>query len=146
MWSKQPPSRRGGPNPGPRRPRGKRSVKMKWFYDMKIGLKLQFSFILVAAIAGIIGWIGFSHVGRMQEATSALYSRRLLPVLDLTYADFAFAAQRIDQRQMLITNDRNQRRDLAADIDAQTTVINQRLDAYSKMCTRKEEQELLAKV
>jgi hypothetical protein len=32
---------------------------MNWFYDLKIGLKLQFSFILVAAISGVIGWIGF---------------------------------------------------------------------------------------
>jgi methyl-accepting chemotaxis protein len=119
---------------------------VNWFYDLKIGLKLQFSFILVAAIAGVIGWIGFSKVSQMKANGATLYAERLVPIQELVFANVAFWAQRTDQRDMLISNDHAERRELAADIAAQTQIINQRIEAYSKRKLLKEEQELLLKI
>ncbi|HTS48005.1 MAG TPA: hypothetical protein VMH05_08675 [Bryobacteraceae bacterium] len=45
---------------------------MKWFYDLKIPVKLQGSFVLVAAIAGLIGWIGLSKVNQMKTNGATL--------------------------------------------------------------------------
>jgi len=64
---------------------------MKWFYDLKIGSKLLASFTLVAAIAGVIGWIGLSKVGQMKATGATLYSDRLIPIQDLAFANFEFA-------------------------------------------------------
>jgi len=33
---------------------------MKWFNDSKVRTKLLISFILVAGIAGLVGWVGLS--------------------------------------------------------------------------------------
>ncbi len=53
---------------------------MNWFYDLKIGSKLQGGFGLVAAIAGLIGWIGLSKVSQMKTNGVTLYQERLVPI------------------------------------------------------------------
>ena len=118
---------------------------MKWFYDLKIPVKLQSSFILVAAIAGLIGWIGLSKVNTMKTNGATLYSGRLVPIQDLAYANFAFLNARADLREMILSNDPAKRRELASTIDEDTRTTNQRMEAFSKRTLGKEEQELLLK-
>lgn len=65
---------------------------MKWFDDLKIRLELQCSFVLVAVIAGMIGWIGFSKVSETQTSGARLYAERIMPVQDLVLATPAEAA------------------------------------------------------
>ena len=67
---------------------------MKWFYDLKIATKLQGSFFLVAAIAGVIGWVGLSKVSQMKTSGATLYGARLVPIEDLAYANFGFLNER----------------------------------------------------
>ena len=40
---------------------------MNWFYNLKLQKKLLLSFILVAAIAGVIGFIGYSSLTTMMK-------------------------------------------------------------------------------
>jgi len=54
--------------------------KVKWFYDLKIPVKLQGSFVLVAAIAGLIGWIGLFKVNLTKTNGATLYAARLVPI------------------------------------------------------------------
>ena len=49
---------------------------MKWFYDLKIAIKLPAIFCLLAAISGAIGWIALSKVGQMKANSASLYRER----------------------------------------------------------------------
>ena len=52
---------------------------MQWFYNQKIGVKLQSSFILMAAIAAIIGWIGTANLRQADKSSTELYEQATLP-------------------------------------------------------------------
>jgi len=118
---------------------------MNWFYDLKIRTKLQGSFILVAAIAALVGWVGLSKVRQMKANGVTLYAQRLVPIQDVAYANMAFLDQRVLQRDILLNTDLAKRRELAATIADDTRIITQQMEAYGKRPLLKEEQEALLK-
>src|ERR1700733_1746008 len=118
---------------------------MKWFYDLKIGWKLQTSFILVAAVAALIGWVGLSKVSQLKTSGATLYAARLVPIQDLAYANFGFLNARADLRDLLLAKDQRARDAAAENIETETQNTEKRMDAYSKRTLLKEEQEMVSK-
>ncbi|HEX2866583.1 MAG TPA: MCP four helix bundle domain-containing protein, partial [Ignavibacteriales bacterium] len=53
---------------------------MKWFYDLKISAKLLLSFILVALIAGVVGYEGISSLRTADESDTILFERNTVPL------------------------------------------------------------------
>ncbi len=82
---------------------------MKRFNNLKIGTKLLASFMFLAAIAGLIGWVGLSGVNEMQARSARMYADTLVPIRDLGYANAAFLLARTEVRTMLGTRDRAKR-------------------------------------
>jgi methyl-accepting chemotaxis protein len=66
---------------------------MKWFYNLKINLKLVISFILIALIAGVIGIIGILNIKAIEKADTELFELNTTPLKDI--ADIAVSFQRI---------------------------------------------------
>jgi methyl-accepting chemotaxis protein len=118
---------------------------MKWFYDLKIGTKLPVIFCLLAAIAGLIGWIGVSKVGAIRASAARLYAERMMAIQDLAYANFSFLNARTDLRDLLLAEDASAREELSESIQNDAQMIDQRMDAFSKQSLGKEEQDMLAK-
>ena len=105
---------------------------MKWFQDMKIGTKLLGSFILVAAIAGLIGWVGLRSTNEMKVRSAATYNDRLVPIRDLGYANAALLIARTEIRNMLFEKDRAKRKEYAALVEDESRKMEAYLAAYSK--------------
>jgi methyl-accepting chemotaxis protein len=118
---------------------------VKWFHDLKIGTKLLSSFAVVAAIAGLIGWVGLSGTSEMKARSASTYADRLVPIRDLGYANAAFLIARTEVRSMMGTKDRAQRRDYVAIINAETKKTEDYMQGYSKTVLTKAEQETLPK-
>ncbi|HTW65968.1 MAG TPA: MCP four helix bundle domain-containing protein [Bryobacteraceae bacterium] len=118
---------------------------MNWFYDLKISAKLQSGFILVAAIAAVIGWVGLSKVNQLKASGATLYNGRLVPIQDMAYANFGFLNARADLRDLLLAKDQNARREFAASIDTATQETEKRVEAYGKRTLLKQEQDTLLK-
>jgi len=118
---------------------------MKWFYDMKIAVKLLASFALVAGIAGLIGWKGLSVANSLSARSSSIYANQLVPIRDLGYANAAFLDGRVDLRSMLANKDRAKRREYAADITASNKKMEEFMASETNSELSKEEQETLAK-
>jgi methyl-accepting chemotaxis protein len=51
---------------------------MQWFYDMRVGKKLVLSFLFMAILTGIVGYIGIGNMGKINELASKMYSQELL--------------------------------------------------------------------
>ncbi|MBI4642440.1 MAG: methyl-accepting chemotaxis protein [Deltaproteobacteria bacterium] len=60
---------------------------MKWFYNLKIGLKLIVSFLLLSAISAIVGWFGISNMARINEMLDTLYQRETMGISFIKDAD-----------------------------------------------------------
>ena len=116
---------------------------MKWFNDLKIGTKLLCTFVLVAAIAGLIGWVGLSGVNELNKRSAEMYADALVPIRDLGYANAAFLIARTDVRTMMGTKDRAKRQESIASIEAETKKTEAYIATYSKTVLTKEEQEAL---
>ncbi len=56
---------------------------MQWFNSLKLGTKLIVAFLIVATIAGAIGYIGNHSVGRVNDLMTSMYKDRLLPIKDI---------------------------------------------------------------
>jgi methyl-accepting chemotaxis protein len=120
-------------------------VNVKWFYDLKISMKLQSGFVLVAAVAALVGWVGLSKVGQMKTGSVTMYTGRMVPVQDLAYANFGFLNARTDLREALLTKDPARRRELAAGIAEETKQTDTRMEAYTKRTLLKNEQDWVSK-
>ena len=51
---------------------------MKWFNDLNISIKILSSFILVAAIAALVGYVGLDGISTIDANQNNLYNNRLL--------------------------------------------------------------------
>jgi methyl-accepting chemotaxis protein len=114
---------------------------MKWFNDLKIGTKLLASFVLVAAIAGLIGWVGLSGVSNLGANSKAMYTDQFTPVLDLSYANTSLSEARTDMRDVLLDKQVAGRRKYADLISAEAQKVDSYIDAYSKANLSKAERE-----
>jgi methyl-accepting chemotaxis protein len=69
---------------------------MNWFYNLKIQNKLLGAFLVVAIVAGLIGWIGYSSLDNIDKNANELYQNRMIPVKNLGNANAEFLKVRIN--------------------------------------------------
>ena len=78
---------------------------MKWFFNLKISAKLISSFVLVAAIAGLIGYEGISSLKSADNSDTRLYQKMTVPLGDLVDITNTFQQTRIKLRDAIRAND-----------------------------------------
>jgi methyl-accepting chemotaxis protein len=77
---------------------------MKWIKDMKIGVKLLVSFIIVALITGVVGIIGITDLKELQKENTALYEDMTLPIAQVGQISTSYQRMRVIVRDMIIEN------------------------------------------
>jgi methyl-accepting chemotaxis protein len=83
---------------------------MKWFKNMKIRTKLLISFLLLAILAGAIGYMGISRINQLDAADEKLYEKITVPMADLIDMSTSFQRVRVYVRDAIYatnTEDRN---------------------------------------
>ena len=83
---------------------------MKWFYNMQVSAKLLSSFILVALIAGVIGYVGITKLSLLEASSEAMYDLNTKPLGDLIDVTSYFQRQRVNIRELILdktSEDRN---------------------------------------
>lgn len=78
---------------------------MKWFYNMKISVKLIASFIIVAIISGVVGVIGITYINRMDEYDRILYENMTVPITEITEIARIFQRSRVNARDLILYDD-----------------------------------------
>lgn len=66
---------------------------MNWFYNMKIAGKLILCFVLVAALAGVIGLVGYQSLQELTERDKATYAKHVVSLA--TVGDMGITFQRV---------------------------------------------------
>ncbi len=118
---------------------------MRWFNNLKIGVKLQVGFGLVAVAAAIVGWAGYSGVAKINEMMASVYANQLVPIRDLGYANAALLIARGEASNMLLTKKPSERQQYLDLVRSETKKVDSYFEAYSKTALVKEEQELTPK-
>ncbi|MDD2421826.1 MAG: MCP four helix bundle domain-containing protein, partial [Heliobacteriaceae bacterium] len=78
---------------------------MKWFYDLKIGTKVLAGFIIVALIAGVVGYVGIANIQEITEADVRVYTFNTEPLAFIAKASADFQRTRVNLRDICIATD-----------------------------------------
>jgi methyl-accepting chemotaxis protein len=105
---------------------------MKWFYNMRIGAKLVLGFILVAMIAGVIGVVGVVNVHNIDEDYTILYQEYGVPLGEIGNVSILFQQNRVNMRDMLLTDDSTKMQEYATRIEEQTKSMDSYLASFEK--------------
>ncbi|HEX3023520.1 MAG TPA: methyl-accepting chemotaxis protein [Lachnospiraceae bacterium] len=105
---------------------------MKWFYNMRIGAKLVLGFILVAMIAGVIGVVGVVNVHNIDEDYTILYQEYGVPLGEIGNVSILFQQNRVNMRDMLLTDDSTKMQEYATRIEEQTKSMDAYLASFEK--------------
>lgn len=118
---------------------------MNWFNDLKIGTKLMGTFILLAIVAGIVGWQGVSTTTDMGAISEDMYSNQLTPMQLLSDANDAFLSVRIGIRDAYIIPGGAAHEKAIKQVEESTAQFEAKLDAYSKTNLSQAEKDVLPK-
>lgn len=78
---------------------------MQWYKDLKISVKLLTGFIMVAVIAGVIGFIGIRNIKTVDDNDTLLYTNMTVPLSYAADMSRDFQRIRVHMRNMVIEND-----------------------------------------
>jgi len=75
---------------------------MKWFLNLKMGAKIILSFLVIAIIAGTIGYVGIINIETIDDADTQLYQQITVPLGQLEAISTAFLRQRVNIRDIFL--------------------------------------------
>ncbi|KDR94556.1 methyl-accepting chemotaxis protein [Peptoclostridium litorale DSM 5388] len=78
---------------------------MQWYKDLKISVKLLSGFIMVAVIAGVIGFIGIRNIKTVDDNDTLLYTNMTVPISYSADMSKDFQRIRVHMRNMVLEND-----------------------------------------
>lgn len=105
---------------------------MKWFIDLNLKTKLLSSFIVMALIAGFIGYEGITIASDIKDNQDALYLGRLIPIRDLGYANAALLVSRGDMRNLLAAATPEQQQKYLKVVRTESQKVDEYVKAYEK--------------
>ncbi len=76
---------------------------MKWFYNLKISVKLLAGFIVVALIAGVIGLMGVLNINKVNRLDTKLYEKMTSPLGELVGLTEKYEGMRASLRDVIIS-------------------------------------------
>lgn len=105
---------------------------MKWFYNLKIAARLIIGFILVAIIAGVVGFVGITDIHKMKELDTEMYERHTATLDDLSIIIDGFQKSRVLLRDMIIHPDATTIENAEASIEELDQHVLVSLDEFEK--------------
>ncbi len=105
---------------------------MNWFQNIKLKQKLLGSFFIIAIIAGVVGWIGYSSLVKISNNNKELYENNVVPITQLGDASDALLLVRINFLYALKAEDKSSIRNYLSKADAQIEIVDKSLELYSK--------------
>ena len=103
---------------------------MNWFNNLKLRKKLLGSFIGVALIAGIIGWIGFSSLMKINNNNKMMYEESVLPIQELGSASESFLLVRVNLLYAIISDSRSTKEKYLTETRNETESVDKVLESY----------------
>jgi methyl-accepting chemotaxis protein len=116
---------------------------MQWFYNQKIGTKLQSSFILLALIAGVIGWVGIDNIRKADNNSTALYEKATVPNDQLGDISTTFQRVRVNLAKFLLTRDQAKKQQYSDKMKEYSSKITKTIDLIGKELTGAEDKKML---
>ncbi len=105
---------------------------MKWFGNLKIGIKLMVGFLIVAVIAGVVGFTGITNIHRIKTADHQLYENNAVPLARIGQIASLFQRIRVSSLYLIIYTEPPKIEAEIQKIQDYRNQIGQLIDTYQK--------------
>lgn len=119
---------------------------MQWFYDLRVGKKLIISFILMAAITGIVGYLGLQNMGTINGMNDTLYERELLGISSVKEANINLLYADRSIRNMIMTNSLEERARNVKSLEKYKNEYQEQMNVARNLFVSKEGKEKITKL
>jgi methyl-accepting chemotaxis protein len=79
---------------------------MSWYQNLKISVKLLSAFIIVALVAGVIGYEGVTKIKEIDDADTKLYEKITVPIGQLQDISTFFQRIRVNTRDLMLADNK----------------------------------------
>ena len=118
---------------------------MQWFNDLAIGKKIISGFMLVALIAGIIGFIGVKEILTVEAGSEKMYEEITIPLEELGDIAVNFQRVRINIREFVDADTPQERQAAIGTVKDLRQKINEQADKFEKTIITDEGRALFQK-
>ncbi|MGE5354524.1 MAG: methyl-accepting chemotaxis protein [Acidobacteriota bacterium] len=116
---------------------------MKWFGNLKIGVRLTISFCIVAFIAAIIGLVGSFNLNKVAKSSASMWQDHALPIAKLGDVLQRYQHVRVSTLKAVMENDRNKVQGYIDDITKDSKAITEEIEYCSKSANTDQEKEIV---
>lgn len=116
---------------------------MRWYKNLKVGMKLIIGFILVAIIAGVIGVVGIINISKIRQADTELYNKMTKPLGQTVSYVEAYQKIIVNIQEVLLTDDTATINNIYTDIKEDRTVFDEQLALFEKTLLTDEGKKLI---
>lgn len=106
---------------------------MRWLKDLRIGVKLVYSFLLMALIAGIIGGVGVTNIHQVEESFANMYETTAKPTTQLGRVAVLFQRTRVNIMKLITATTPAERKQFADKIHGLRSEVDAILPVIKKM-------------
>ena len=117
---------------------------MNWYYNLKISVKLLSAFIIVAAIAAVIGTFGVKKIHQIDESGTKMYEKVAMPLADLAEFSISFQRIRVNVRDIISANSMEEKQKYADRITELRKTLDEHATLYEKTLFSEEGKKLFA--
>ena len=103
------------------------------FNNLSIKVKLLTGFIVVAIIAGVVGYIGMSNIKKIDDADSELYQKMTKPMGDLINMSTTFQRMRVNLRDAMTATTPEAFAKYKNRFEELSTIFDQAASEYEKL-------------
>lgn len=115
---------------------------MTWFYNLKISSKLLISFVLVALISGVVGYVGITQIGSIAKADARMYQNATIPITQLSDLNKKFQDMRVLARDLMLSRSSAETQVYQDNLNTIHDDISTILIEYEKSVASEEEKQL----
>lgn len=117
---------------------------MNWYRNMKISLKLNAGFLLIACLLVFVGYSGLNNLDKMQNSLSDMYDNNLVPIRDLSAVSRLYERIRVNVRDLQYANeDAAKKKEYIEKLESFVEEIDSRIAQYRATQVTDREKTLL---
>ena len=106
---------------------------LSWFNNLKMGVKLISSFILMALISAVVGVLGINYIRTIDAADTKLYENMTVPISQLADIATAFQRVRVNLRDSILATTPEEAKQYADNVTTLNTQIQTLSGDYEKL-------------
>ncbi len=115
---------------------------MKWYYNMKIGVKLIIAFLIVAFLAGAIGVIGIINLRSISSLDKKLYETMTVPLGEMVVYVEAYQGMQGDVKNILLSTNEAKIQEYENRIKERNEEFDRNLESFGKTLLTEEGKKL----